>query len=57
MTGLFLAVVIVAIVLGIVGVAAQGMFYLLIVGIVLFLLDLVVYGVHLGRAHGRRPGR
>ena len=37
MTAFFLLLIIVAIVLGIVGVAAEGLLYLLIIGIVVFL--------------------
>ncbi|MFD7781234.1 hypothetical protein [Streptomyces sp. NPDC059753] len=49
---LFLILVIVAIVLGIIGVVAEGLFYLLIIGIVVFAAALVYLGMHL-----RRSGR
>lgn len=52
---LFLLLVIVAIALGIVGVVVKGLFYLLIIGIVVILVDLVVVGIRLSRRH--RPGR
>ncbi|MHB1709973.1 MAG: hypothetical protein ACYCV7_01020 [Acidimicrobiales bacterium] len=51
---LFLLIVVVAISLGIVGVVAKGLLYLLIIGIVVFLLDLVFLGTLL---HRRRPNR
>ena len=50
---LFLLLVIAAIALGIVGVVVKGLFYLLIIGIVVILVDLVVVGVRLSRR--RRP--
>jgi hypothetical protein len=53
---LFLFVIIVAIALGITGVVVKGLFYLLIIGVVLFLADLVLGGMRLGR-RGRRPAR
>ena len=52
---LFLLLVIAAIALGIVGVVVKGLFYLLIIGIVVILIDLVVVGVRLSRR--RRPNR
>lgn len=52
---LFLLLVIVAIALGIVGVVVKGLFYLLIIGIVVILVDLVIVGVRLSRR--RRPNR
>jgi hypothetical protein len=54
---LFLFLIIVAIALGITGVAVKGLFYLLIIGIVIFLGDLVLGGVRIGRRRGRRPAR
>jgi hypothetical protein len=54
---LFLFVVIVAIALGLVGAAVKGLFFLLIIGVVLFLADLVVGGVRMGRRKGTRPAR
>ncbi len=52
---LFLLLVIVAIALGIVGVVVKGLFYLLIIGIVVILIDLIVVGVRMSRR--RRPAR
>jgi hypothetical protein len=52
MIALFLLLIIVAIALGIVGVVAKGLLYLLIIGIVVFLGALV-----LGALRMRRPGR
>ncbi|GAB2857187.1 hypothetical protein GCM10027176_69550 [Actinoallomurus bryophytorum] len=54
---LFLFVVIVAIALGLVGAVVKGLFFLLIIGVVLFLADLVVGGVRMGRRRGTRPAR
>jgi hypothetical protein len=54
---LFLFIVIVAIALGIVGVVVKGLCFLLIIGVVLFLADLVVGGVRMGRRKGTRPAR
>ncbi|MDO0927303.1 hypothetical protein QQY24_18490 [Streptomyces sp. TG1A-8] len=48
----FLLLVIAAIVLGIIGVVAKGLFYLLIIGIVVFVAALVHLGLHI-----RRSGR
>lgn len=53
---LILFLVIVAIALGIVGVVANGLFYLLIIGIVVFLVALI-YGAMRFRRGGQRPGR
>ena len=53
---LFLTLVIVAIVLGIVGAVAEGVLYLLIIGIVVFIAALIYLGVHWRRS-GRRPLR
>ncbi|HEX3389192.1 MAG TPA: hypothetical protein VHT94_09155 [Streptosporangiaceae bacterium] len=52
---LFLLLVIAAIALGIVGVVVKGLFYLLIIGIVVILVDLLVVGIRLSRR--RRPNR
>jgi hypothetical protein len=54
---LFLFIIIVAIALGIVGVVVKGLFYLLIIGIVLFLANLVLGGIRMGRRRGTRPAR
>ena len=53
---LFLLLVIAAIVLGILGIALKGLFYLFIIGIIVLLADLVFFGARLGRGR-RRPGR
>ena len=53
---LFLLIVIAAIALGIVGVVVQGLFYLLIIGVVLFLANLVLGGLIWGRRRSR-PAR
>jgi hypothetical protein len=54
---LFLLLVIVAIVLGIIGVAAKGLLYLLIIGIVVFLCALVLGALRMRRRPRRRPAR
>ena len=46
---LFLLLVIAAIALGIVGVVVKGLFWLLIIGIVVILVDLILVGVRMGR--------
>jgi len=53
---LFLLLIIVAIALGIVGAVAKGLLYLLIIGVVVLIADLVIIGVRFRRS-GRRPGR
>lgn len=53
----FLLILIAAIVLGFLGVLLKGLFWLLIVGIVVFLIDLVLVGVGIGRRRARRPKR
>ena len=53
---LFLLLIIVAIILGIIGAVGKGLLYLLIIGVVVFLADLV-YGAVRFRRGGRRPGR
>ncbi len=52
---LFLFLIIVAIALGILGVVLKGLFWLLIIGIVVFLVDLVFLGARIGR--NRKPPR
>jgi hypothetical protein len=52
--GLVLALVIVWVVLGIIGFVVKGLFWLLIVALVLFLITLVLGGFGL---RGRRPTR
>ena len=51
---LFLLLVIAAIALGIVGVVVKGLFYLLIIGIIVIVVDLVLLGVRMGRNRRRR---
>jgi hypothetical protein len=53
---LFLLLIIVAIALGIIGAVVKGLLYLLIIGIVLFLIDFIFLGSRL-RGRGRRPAR
>jgi hypothetical protein len=57
MIGLFLLLVIAAIALGIVGVAAKGLLYLLIIGIAVFLAALILAALRMRRRPGRRPAR
>jgi hypothetical protein len=54
---IFLLLVIAAIALGIVGAVVKGLFYLLIIGIVVFLAGLLLLGVRVGRRRGKRPAR
>lgn len=51
----FLLLVLAAVALGIVGVVVKGLFYLLVIGVVVFLGSFVVLGVRMRR--GRRPVR
>ena len=53
---LFLLIVIAAIILGIVGILAKGLLYLLIIGIVVLLADFIFLGARL-RGRTRRPAR
>ncbi|MFE9094436.1 hypothetical protein [Streptomyces sp. NPDC007264] len=53
---LFLFLVLVAVALGLVGVVVKGLFYLLIIGVVVFVADLVLLGVRWSRSR-RRPLR
>ncbi|MCO5971291.1 MULTISPECIES: hypothetical protein [Actinoallomurus] len=50
---LFLALILVAIALGISGWVVKGLFFLLIIGIVVFLADMILGGILLGRRRGR----
>ncbi|MFJ6820557.1 hypothetical protein ACIQRJ_09080 [Streptomyces niveus] len=54
---LFLFLVLVAVVLGIIGVVAEGLFYLLIIGIVLLVVSVAFFGVRWSRRSARRPLR
>jgi hypothetical protein len=51
---LFLFLLLVAIVLGLIGAVAEGLFYLLIIGIVVLVADLVLFGVRWSRRSRRR---
>ena len=51
----FLLIILAAVALGIVGVVIHGLFYLLVIGIVIFLADLVLLGTRMRRP--RRPAR
>lgn len=53
---LFLLLIVVAIILGIIGAVAEGLLYLLIIGIIVLVADLV-YGAVRFRRGGRRPAR
>jgi hypothetical protein len=57
MIALFLLLVIAAIALGIVGVVAKGLLYLLIIGIVVFLGALTLASLRMRRRPGRHPAR
>jgi len=57
MIALFLLLVIVAIALGIVGVAAKGLLYLLFIGIVVLLGALLLAALRMRRRPGRRQAR
>ncbi len=54
---LFLFIIIVAIALGILGVVLKGLFWLLIIAVVLFLANLVFGGMRLGKRRGTRSPR
>jgi hypothetical protein len=49
----FLLLVLAAVALGIVGVVIKGLFYLLIIGIVVFLCSFIVLGVRMRRSRPR----
>lgn len=52
---LFLLLIIAAVILGIIGAVVKGLLYLLIIGVIVFLADLVFVGTRMrGR---RRPAR
>lgn len=57
MLALFLLLVIVAIALGIVGVVAKGLLYLLIIGIAVFLGALLLAALRMRRRPGKHPAR
>jgi hypothetical protein len=54
---LFLLVIIIALALGILGVVLKGLFFLLIIGIVIFVVNLLIGGLRFGRRRGSRPAR
>ncbi len=53
---LFMLFILVAVALGIIGVAVKGLIYLLVIGVVVFLLDFIFLGAVL-RGRRRRPVR
>jgi uncharacterized membrane protein YiaA len=57
MIALFLLLVIIAIALGIVGVVAKGLLFLLIIGIAVFLGALLFGALRMRRRPGRSPAR
>ncbi|MGW1717932.1 hypothetical protein [Streptomyces sp. NPDC002156] len=57
MMALFLLLVLVAVVLGIIGAAADGLGFLLVIGIVVFAADLIFFGTRVSRRARRRPVR
>jgi hypothetical protein len=57
MIALFLLLVLVAMVLGIVGVAAHGLLYLLFIGIIVFLAALIFAALRMRRRPGSRSAR
>ncbi|MGK5534326.1 hypothetical protein [Streptomyces sp. URMC 129] len=52
----FLSLLLVALILGIIGALAEGLVYLLVIGVVVLIADLVFGAVRFRRS-GRRPGR
>jgi membrane protein implicated in regulation of membrane protease activity len=57
---LFLLFILVAIALGIIGAVVKGLFWLLVIGVLVVIVDLIVLGARLGRRRnrpGQRPGR
>jgi len=57
MLALFLLLVLVAVVLGIVGVVVKGLLYLLIIGIVVFLGALILGALRIRGRPGKSPAR
>jgi hypothetical protein len=49
---LFVALILVAVALGITGWVVKGLFFLLIIGILIFVADLVFGGIRIGRHRG-----
>jgi hypothetical protein len=54
---IFLLLVIAAVALGIVGVVVKGLFYLLIIGIVVFVGGLALAALRMRRQRGKNPAR
>jgi hypothetical protein len=52
---LFLLLVLAAVVLGIIGVAVEGLFYLLIIGGIVLLAAVLLLGLRMGKRTGRNP--
>lgn len=50
---IFLFLILVAIVLGLIGVAVEGLMYLLVIGAVLLVADLIFFGAFMSRRRGR----
>jgi hypothetical protein len=50
---IFLFLILVAIVLGLIGIAVEGLMYLLVIGAVLLVADLIIFGAFLSRRRGR----
>jgi hypothetical protein len=57
MFALFLLLILAAIVLGLVGATMKGLFYLLIIGVVVFVADLVLLGTRWARRSHRHAVR
>ncbi|WP_198539349.1 hypothetical protein [Streptomyces graminilatus] len=57
MTALFLLLILVAVTLGIIGVTAHGLGFLLAIGILVLAVDLIFFGARLSRRVKRRPLR
>lgn len=53
----FLLLILAAVILGIIGFTVEGLFYLFVIGIVVFLLALVLFGLLIGRRRASRPHR
>jgi asparagine N-glycosylation enzyme membrane subunit Stt3 len=54
---LFLLLLLLAVALGITGVAVSGLSYLLVLGVIVLVADLLLLGVRLGRGRGKRVTR
>ncbi|MFF3288747.1 hypothetical protein [Streptomyces sp. NPDC003023] len=57
MTAIFLFLLLAAIVLGLIGAVVEGLFHLLIIGIVVLVADVAFMAVRTGRRARRRPVR